>query len=313
MPKSKTRSARLRLAARREPYWLSLSEGMAVGYRKGAKGGTWIARHYATDQGRRYEALGTSMNVADADGKYVLSFAQAQEAARKVFAGFARQDAGDVDRGPYTVGDALTTIKKKYTRNGGKALDRTKGTIEAHIRPKLGEGQLAKLTKRQLEKWLDELVAAPPASGLKRPRAETPRARRKSRGRASATGVSKQNSRDPQGRAELRTCRAARWKATTLGQTSSPSVRRNAPKIRYLSDVEAMRLINAVHKNSAGLVTAALLTGCRYGELAAMKAGDFNPEAGGVYVSASSRQASARTYDRRGAGFLLKCWPPAKP
>lgn len=35
------------------------------------------------------------------------------------------------------------------------------------------------------------------------------------------------------------------------------------------------------------LVTGALLTGCRYGELAAMKAGDFDPQAGTVHVGRS--------------------------
>ena len=39
-----TRSARAKLAARREPYWTVLSAGCALGYRRGAKGGTWIAK-----------------------------------------------------------------------------------------------------------------------------------------------------------------------------------------------------------------------------------------------------------------------------
>ena len=42
-----TRSRRAKLKARREPYWRSISEGLAIGFRKGAKGGTWIARHYS--------------------------------------------------------------------------------------------------------------------------------------------------------------------------------------------------------------------------------------------------------------------------
>ena len=75
-----SRGARAKLKARREPYWRSLSEGLAIGYRKGAKGGTWIARHYASDHGRRYQALGTADDVANADGQHVLSFAQAQAA-----------------------------------------------------------------------------------------------------------------------------------------------------------------------------------------------------------------------------------------
>ena len=39
-----TRSARTRLEARREPFWTVISEGCALGYRRGAKGGYWIAK-----------------------------------------------------------------------------------------------------------------------------------------------------------------------------------------------------------------------------------------------------------------------------
>ena len=65
-----TRSARGRLKARREPYWRSISDGLAIGYRKGAKGGTWIARHYTVEAGRRFYALGAADDVADADGAH---------------------------------------------------------------------------------------------------------------------------------------------------------------------------------------------------------------------------------------------------
>ena len=43
-PKIDTRSARAKLAVRREPYWTAISEGCALGYSRGAKGGTWIAK-----------------------------------------------------------------------------------------------------------------------------------------------------------------------------------------------------------------------------------------------------------------------------
>jgi hypothetical protein len=65
-----TRSARGRLKARREPHWRSISDGLAIGYRKGAKGGTWIARHYTVEAGRRFYALGAADDVADADGAH---------------------------------------------------------------------------------------------------------------------------------------------------------------------------------------------------------------------------------------------------
>jgi hypothetical protein len=48
-----SRSARTKLAARREPYWVVLSKGCAIGYRKGSGGGTWIAR-YRDDAGKQH-------------------------------------------------------------------------------------------------------------------------------------------------------------------------------------------------------------------------------------------------------------------
>src|SRR5262249_17798995 len=55
-----SRSARARLVRRREPYWTPLSGGLALGYRKGATGGSWIARQYSGERGRQYHALGAA-------------------------------------------------------------------------------------------------------------------------------------------------------------------------------------------------------------------------------------------------------------
>ncbi len=121
-----TRAARLRLKARRGPYWRSISQGLAVGYRKGVKGGTWIARHYSGAEVRRYEALGTADDIADADGQHVLSFAQAQEAARKWFADLARQDQGEAQIGLYCqcaaekAADAITPDEVQYIATNQK-------------------------------------------------------------------------------------------------------------------------------------------------------------------------------------------------
>jgi integrase len=61
----------------------------------------------------------------------------------------------------------------------------------------------------------------------------------------------------------------------------------DAANLRYLSDDEARRLTNACPADFRALVTAALLTGCRYGELAAMTGDDLNPDAGTVRVRTS--------------------------
>src|ERR1700732_3515857 len=61
----------------------------------------------------------------------------------------------------------------------------------------------------------------------------------------------------------------------------------DAARLRYLSDDEAKRLTNACPPDFRALVTTALLTGCRYGELTAMTVGDFNSDAGTVRIRLS--------------------------
>jgi hypothetical protein len=112
-PKIDTRSARAKLPERREPYWTVISAGNALGYRRGAKGGTWIAKFRNVDGKRHLEALGAADDARDADGLSVFSFAQAQERARSWFQRKARESAGDfvpLDR-PYTVADALADYR----------------------------------------------------------------------------------------------------------------------------------------------------------------------------------------------------------
>ena len=52
----------------------------------------------------------------------------------------------------------------------------------------------------------------------------------------------------------------------------------DAPVIRYLSHDEITRLLNACQGAFRDLVHAALLTGCRYGELCRLKVADYNPD-----------------------------------
>ena len=54
-----------------------------------------------------------------------------------------------------------------------------------------------------------------------------------------------------------------------------------------------MRLVNACEPSFRRLVQAALFTGCRYGELAAFVASDFNPDSGTVHVR-ESKSGKAR-------------------
>jgi integrase len=61
----------------------------------------------------------------------------------------------------------------------------------------------------------------------------------------------------------------------------------DAARIRYLQIVECQRLINAAEGEFRDLVRAALATGCRFGELAALQVRDFNPDAGTLHIRTS--------------------------
>src|SRR3712207_4030601 len=132
-----TRSSRARLTRRREPYWTVISAGCAVGYRKGIKGGTWVARFRADDGQQHYESLGAADDNRDPDGLTVFSFSQAQERARNFFTHKARHLSGELaaDLGPYTVQAAVRDYFAARERRGSKGVRADRYAAEARIIP----------------------------------------------------------------------------------------------------------------------------------------------------------------------------------
>jgi integrase len=66
-----------------------------------------------------------------------------------------------------------------------------------------------------------------------------------------------------------------------------PFKQADEPVVRFLTEAEATRLINACKPDFRRLVKAALFTGARYGELAALTAADMNPDTGSIYIRPS--------------------------
>ena len=79
--------------------------------------------------------------------------------------------------------------------------------------------------------------------------------------------------------------RAGRVPADDAWRKVQPFKRADAPKVRYLTHDEARRLLNACPQGFRDLVRAGLLTGCRYGELIALKVADHDPDNGSVYIA----------------------------
>jgi integrase len=146
---------------------------------------------------------------------------------------------------------------------------------------------VTKLTTRRLENWHRGL--AEKAALVRTRRGHKPNHRKEDK---SAEGMRK---RRATANRILTVLKAALNHAWTAGNVPSDDAWRrvkpfkavDAARIRYLNEVERMRFINACEAAFRNLVQGALLTGCRYSELAAMRAEDFNLDAGNVTVRES--------------------------
>lgn len=304
-PRTVNRTVRAKLSIRRDPYWHLIAEGQHIGYRKGVQGGTWIARLYDPTKGRRFRALGVADDTVEADGVRVLSFSQAQEAARRWFAELGRADAGDVLTGPYTVRQVMDDYLADRERIKRKPLDRTRAIIQAHIVPSLGHIDVSKLTHGKVKAWRDSIAEAPPRVRTRKDaeqayrdiEANDPEAMRKRQATANriltvlkaALNYAHEN---------RRVSSKAAWEAV------KPFREVDLPKVRFLTPDEVTALINACEADFQTLVKAALLTGCRYGELTAMRVDAFDPDNETIFVE-KSKNGKARHVALNGEGVAF--------
>jgi integrase len=70
----------------------------------------------------------------------------------------------------------------------------------------------------------------------------------------------------------------------------------DAVKIRFLSQDQANRLLQACEPDFRQLAQSGLLTGCRYGELTGLQVGDFVPEAQAIHIRESKSGKSRHVY-----------------
>lgn len=288
-PKIDSRSARARLSARREPYWAVISLGCALGYRRTAPCGSWIARFRDEDGKQHYEALGAADDTRDPDNSTAFSFTQAQVLAGSFFDRRAKELAGEIEpgTGSFSVADAMTRYLNSYRRRGGKSLDKMESVARTYILPELGDLALAKLSKGRIEKWHDGIATSPARvrSAIGKP----------SRLRAFGTAGDSGRKRKATANRALTVLKSALNSAYQDGMAARDDAWRrvkayrnvDAARVQYLTDQEANRLVSACPPDFRNLVIGGLLTGCRYGELIAMTCGDFDAIGGTISIRQS--------------------------
>jgi integrase len=171
--------------------------------------------------------------------------------------------------------------------------------------PPLGDVLVADLTTARLSDWLRKLATAPA------------RVRRKAGAkklalRAPSNREGASNARRATANRILTVLKAALNLAYREGRVPSDDAWRrvkpyqdaDSARIRFLDDEECKRLVSACEPDFRALVTAAILTGCRYSELCLLQAGDV--------ILAQSQLVVRDAKGRRGKSRLVSLTSEAR-
>lgn len=313
-----TPTARRRLKAKKNsvPYWRFIADGRYIGYRphNGAQYfGTWVARLYVGNENYVMATLGAADDRAPADGGAVLTYRQALERAQAWCDQQERRAQGMAPKEPepYTVAQCIADYLDWYAAHR-KALSTTRHVVEAHILPVFGKRLVASLTAREIRQWHQALATVParvrstPGSPQRWRKLEGPEDERKRK--ATANRI-------------LTIFKAALNFAFSEGRVAADEAWRrvkpfkgvDAAKISYLDQEQAARLLNAGDPDFQRLVRAALLTGCRYGELIALKVGDYLPDSQAVHIRASKSNKSRHVYLTEEAAAFFGAMTEGRP
>jgi len=227
------------------------------------------------------ENIGFADDFREADGKTVLTYVQAKNMAaewleqqiKQIF-NIEEDDSGQ--NSSFTVADALHAYFKGGERRGMKGVVRDRMSADAWIVPRLGILKVSSLTRSQIEGWLDDIATTPR-------RVRTRAGDRSAFASPPATDDEKRARKDSANRV-LTILKAALNFAVERGlvdasdlawQKVRPFKGTSKARGRYLSPAEQVKLIEACPPDFRNLVRGALLTGCRYSELARLQCKDY--------------------------------------
>jgi integrase len=144
-----SRSARLKLAKRGKPYWVRIARGLSLGYRRIDTAGPWIVRKATGDGANWIRNFAHADDFEVSNGDSVLTFAEAQHAARDI----AR---GGESAGILTVADAIERYRADLKARGGHEYNADLAKL--HLTPALLQKPVGLLTVAGLKHWRDNLL-----------------------------------------------------------------------------------------------------------------------------------------------------------
>lgn len=282
-----SKSARLRLKPRRKPYYEQIAPGVTLGYlRRDSPPGSWQVRELV-EGSYRYRTFGSADDVGTADGRNVLTHAQAVRLAGGPSLPFAG--------GPLTVRAAVEAYLKHLETRSAHAKE-TRQRAEQHILPSLGRYRVDHLTSTQLRDWLGTLVKANTPTD--------PDRRRRSQDTANRV------------LAILKAALNAAWADDSNNIPTDAAWRRVKPfknvggsRVDHFDATQIRLLISKasqVDPHFASLLEAGYLTGARVGELTALDVADFDAGRSQLVIRAGKTGARVVTLTSDAVTFFKR-------
>jgi len=209
-----------------------------------------------------------------------------------------------------TVSQALERYIAQHEARGGKSAKDMRQRAKLWIKPTLGDIEIPKLTRAKVAAWHQGIAESQPRTRTKKTVLE-PKHPRKMKGetrpektpRANPTEDDKRKRKATANRilavlkAALTCARVQGW-VTCSGdawELVKPFRGVEEPRQTYLTPQQQQRLLNAIQaQDFRDLVSAALATGCRYGELCRMKVEDFDPSGAGSVLVRIAKSGKSR-------------------
>jgi integrase len=281
MPKPRTSrletpTARRKLAVRKKPYWMTISPGIALGYRRNEGAGTWSVR--VADGGVEWiKRIAVADDLEAASPPTVLNYWSAVDAARALA---RRQPGDDVGERPLTVAEALDRYAIDLKARGGSPYNAEHPRI--HLPGSILSKPVSLLGASELRRWRDNLLAKGLAPGT---------VNRTKTGLRAALELAAAH--DP---------RIVNHRAWKVGLAALPDAHRARNII--LDDAIVRRIIAAAynHDRALGLmVELAAVTGARLSQLARLEVGDLHhgPEPRLLMPLSAKGRARNKRHERR--------------
>jgi integrase len=144
-----TKTARARLEVKWKPYWQRLSGGISLGYRRSQGPGSWSVRLADGARGNSIKRIAAADDAEPADGKAIMSFAQARDAALRLGRGETEQARGEV----VTLAEAIEAYRADLTARGAGIDNVTR--LLFNLPSAMLKRPVALLDATELRKWRD--------------------------------------------------------------------------------------------------------------------------------------------------------------